>query len=131
MEHWRHCARAVLAVVASEIQRFPNFQEHISKSALVLGLCFASPSNLHVSLSWTPPSDRAAVVASYVYRNTSLGQPCRFGKSDSAVDFEAILVLRYRCCVAKVFSAKTFIAMISWEHSLALAIDFSLKLTNC
>lgn len=60
MQHRRQGARAVLAVVAAQVQRFAHLQKHVAEPTLVLdGQGFRLVDG-HVLVAGTPPADGTA-----------------------------------------------------------------------
>lgn len=128
MKHRWKSARAVLAVVAAQIQRFPNLQHHVPEPALVFGV--AGDLTRHVLLARTAPPDGAAVVGLDVNRNAAFRQSHRLRQRDPAVDFEAVLVVGQRCFVVKVLGAEAFVALLPREHALAFTVRLALEVAR-
>lgn len=130
MKHWRHRARAVLAVTPTQVQGLSNFQEHLAKPTHLVRFSRLRPTNFQVLLSRTTPANGTTIVGLNVNRNAAFRQSRRLGQRDATIDFVAVCVLRDRCSVVEVFSAKTFVAMVLREHSLAFTVIPPLKLTS-
>lgn len=128
MEHWRHRARAVLTVVAAEIQRFPNLQVHVAETTFLLRMLLLV--NLHVLFAWTTPTYGAAIVRFYVNRNAAFGKSSRLTVSNPAFYLMAVFVFQNWCFVVEVSSAKTFVAMILRIHFFTFTVFSPLKLTS-
>lgn len=117
-----------MAVVAAQVQRFPNLQHHVPEPALVAGV--ADDAARHVLLARTAPPDGAAVVGLDVNRNAAFRQSHRLRQRDPAVDFEAVLVVRQRCFVAEGFGAETLVALLAREHALAFTVRPALEVAR-
>lgn len=117
-----------MAVVAAQVQRFPNLQHHVAEPALVVGV--AVDAALHVLIARTTPPDGAAVVGLDVNRNAAFRQSHRLRQRDPAVDFVAILVVRQRCFLVKGFGAETLVALLFWEHALAFTVRPTLEVAR-
>lgn len=130
MEHRRQRARAVLAVVAAEVERLADFESHVAEAtrrALVDGL---SRPGAHVLLAGTAPADWAAVVGLDVNRNAALGESPRLGQGDAAVDPRAVLVGRHGSRIVEALGAVALVAVVLRKHSLALAIRPPFEMTS-
>lgn len=60
MQHRRQGARAVLAVVAAQVQRFAHLQKHVAEPTLVLDDQGFRLVDGHVLVAGTPPADGTA-----------------------------------------------------------------------
>ena len=129
MKHWRHWARAVLAVIPSQIQRFPNFQVHVAEPAFLLRFLWLF--GFHVFFSRTTIAHWAAVVCFYINRNAAFWKSLHLTVSDSTVDLVAVFIFQHWCFVVKVFRAKTFVAIVLRVNSFTFVVLSPLKLTCC
>lgn len=117
-----------MAVVAAQVQRFPNLQHHVPEPALVVG--FAGDLARHVLFAWTAPPDGAAVVGLDVNRNAAFRKSHRLCQRDPAVDFVTVLVVGRRCLVLEVLGAEALVALLAREHALAFTVRLALEVAR-